>query len=115
MAHFAQIDSEDRVIQVVVVEQAVIDQGVLGDPQAWIQCSYNTAEGRHYLGGQPLRANYPGPGWIYNRQLDIFHPPKPPGTATLNPVTGQWDRPKPRPTLPNIYQWNEELQDWEII
>ena len=40
MAHFAQIDENNVVTQVLVVEQEIIDSGDLGDPSTWIQTSF---------------------------------------------------------------------------
>jgi hypothetical protein len=82
----------------------------------WKQCSYNTRAGVHIHGGTPLRANYPGIGWYYNSEHDIFHPAKPEGcdSWTLNTTTGMWDAPIPQPELTeeqkeaqSYYIWNE--------
>jgi hypothetical protein len=45
MSHFAQIDENNTVTQVLVIEQAVVDTGMFGDPTSWIQTSYNTSAG----------------------------------------------------------------------
>jgi hypothetical protein len=37
MAHFAQIDENNRVVQVIVAEQDFINSGLVGDPARWIQ------------------------------------------------------------------------------
>ena len=60
MAHFAQIDENHIVRQVLVIEQDVIDTGLFGDPNSFVQTSYNTVGGVHRLGGTPLRKNYAG-------------------------------------------------------
>ena len=62
MSHFAQIDGNNIVTQVIVIEQDVVDTGLFGDPASWIQTSYNTSGGVHTLGGTPLRKNYAGGG-----------------------------------------------------
>lgn len=116
MAHFAKLTPDNRVIEVVVADEEFIAQGHLGAPSEFVQCSYNTWAGQHYLGGTPLRANFPGPGWHYDPQLDIFYPPHPGGTARLNTQTGQWERPRPRPNDGQyFYVWNEQQQDWEPV
>ena len=62
MSHYAKIDENNTVVQVIVAEQDVIDSGLFGDPASWIQTSYNTQGGKHLLGGTPLRKNYAGIG-----------------------------------------------------
>lgn len=82
MAHFAQIDDNNVVVQVIVVEQDVINTGLFGDPAKWIQTSYNTRGGIHYGqdgnpdGGVALRKNYAGIGYTYDAGRDAFHSTK---------------------------------------
>ena len=93
MAHFAKIDETNTVTQVIVAEQGFIDTGAVGDPNMWIQTSYNTRGGVHYGengepdGGNALRKNYAGIGYSYNSGLDAFIPPKPHASWTLNTET----------------------------
>ena len=75
MAHFAKIDQNNIVTQVIVVEQDVIDSGLFGDPTSWVQTSYNTRGGVHILGGTPLRKNFAGIGYVYDPVADEFNPP----------------------------------------
>ena len=77
MSHFAQIDENNIVINVIVAEQDFIDSGAVGDPASWIQTSYNTYGNVHILGGTPLRKNYAGIGYTYDSTRDAFIPPKP--------------------------------------
>ena len=83
MAHFAQIQN-NIVTQVIVAEQDVINSGLFGSPASWIQTSYNTHNGVHALGGTPLRKNFAGIGYTYDRVADEFLPPNeaPAPTAT---------------------------------
>jgi hypothetical protein len=82
MAHFAKIDKNNVVIQVVVVDNQHEDRGQeflseeLGLGGTWIQTSYNTVGGTHLLGGNPLRKNYAGVGYTYDAERDAFIPPK---------------------------------------
>jgi hypothetical protein len=77
MSHYAQIDQNSIVTQVIVAEQDFIDSGAVGDPAQWIQTSYNTLGGVHLLGGTPLRKNYAGIGYTYDSTRDAFIPPNP--------------------------------------
>jgi hypothetical protein len=113
MSHFAQIDVNNIVTQVLVIEQDVIDTGLFGDPASWIQTSYNTTGGVHTLGGTPLRKNYAGIGYTYNASRDAFIPPKPFASWTLNEDTCLWEAPTTRPVEEGkIFVWNEETTSW---
>ena len=92
MSHFAQIDLNNTVINVIVAEQAFIDTGAVGDPSTWIQTSYNTQAGVHLLGGTPLRKNYAGLGYTYDKERDAFIPPKPGEDYVLNEDTCVWQQ-----------------------
>lgn len=115
MGHFAQIDNNNIVVQVIVAEQDFINTGVVGDPSKWIQTSYNTYGGVHKLGGTPLRKNYAGIGYHYIPEIDAFVPPKPYPSWTLNTESGLWNAPKPYPQNSDgvWYIWNEDSGDWE--
>lgn len=77
MSHFAEIDENGVVKRVIVAEQDFIDSGKVGDPKNWVQTSYNTIRGKHRLGGTPLRKNYAGVGYTYDKERDAFIPPAP--------------------------------------
>ena len=51
MSHFAKIDDDNIVTQVIVAEQSFINSGAVGDSSSWIQTSYNTHGGVHHCGG----------------------------------------------------------------
>ena len=118
MSHFAKIDENNIVIQIIVAEQAHID--TLPDSEKWIQTSYNTFAGKHYApntafvedGGTPLRKNYAGFGCTYDSGRDAFIPPKPYSSWTLNEGTCQWVAPTSCPGNEGDYLWDESSQDW---
>lgn len=113
MAHFAQIDENNIVTQVLVIEQDVIDTGAFGDPSKWIQTSYNTVGGYHKLGGIPLRKNYAGIGFTYDPVRDAFIPPKPFNSWTLNETKCIWEAPVEMPSDGGVYSWNEDTLSWQ--
>jgi hypothetical protein len=116
MSHFAQIDENNIVTQVIVIEQDVVDTGLFGDPASWIQTSYNTSGGVHTLGGTPLRKNYAGIGYTYDSTRDAFIPPKPYNSWILNETTCLYEAPTPMPTDGKIYNWDEETTSWiEVV
>lgn len=118
MSHFAKINNESIVEQVIVAEQDYIDQ--LEDKDSWIQTSYNTFGGRHLLGGTPLRKNYASIGYFYDKQKDAFIPPQPFPSWVLNEDSCQWESPVPYPTdvgtqeNPKFYSWDEDTLNWVI-
>jgi hypothetical protein len=112
MAHFAQIDGNNIVTQVLVIEQDVVNTGLFGEPSSFVQTSYNTHGGVHTLGGTPLRKNYAGIGYTYDASRDAFIPPKPYNSWVLNETTCQYDAPVPMPTDDKMYSWDENTMNW---
>lgn len=115
MAHFALVNAQGIVEQVIVAEQDVIDSGLFGSPSSWVQTSYNTQGGVHLNGGTPLRKNFAGIGYSYDFVRDAFIPPKPYNSWTLNENTCLWDSPIPYPEDGNKYTWNETNQSWDLM
>lgn len=113
MSHFAKIEN-DLVVQVIVAEQDFVDS-LDGE---WVQTSYNTRNNQHLLGGTPLRGNYAGVGYVYNRTNDVFYPQQPFPSWTLNSTTWSWEPPVEKPEgedlngLMQIYTWDEDAQNW---
>lgn len=134
MAHFAKIIG--GIVQTVIVaEQDAIDDGSQGDPNTWVQTSYNTRGGVHYQPNtdipsedqsKALRKNYAGIGYTYDSDRDAFIPPKPYTTWSLNEQTCLWDPPIPKPLYPftaqdgtNIkperLEWDDNEVNWKLI
>jgi hypothetical protein len=107
MSHFAEI-VDGVVTQVIVAEQDVIDT-LDGE---WVQTSYNTEAGLHKLGGTPLRKNYAGIGYTYDRERDAFIPPKPFTSWVLNEDTCMWEAPIAMPTDGKSYKWDKITNNW---
>ena len=114
MAHFAKVQN-GIVTQVIVAEPEFFETFVDTSPGEWIQTSYNTYGGVHKLGGTPLRKNYAGTGFTYDKTRDAFIPPQPYPSWTLNEETCLWDSPVPYPTDGELYIWNEETQTWDLV
>ena len=114
MAHYAKV-TDGIVTKVIVAEQEFFDTFVDDSAGEWIQTSYNTHGGEHTLGGTPLRKNYAGTGFTYDKTRDAFIPPKPYESWILNEETCLWDSPVPYPEDGQIYNWNEESQTWDLM
>ena len=120
MAHFAQLDSNNVVTQVIVVSNDDITdsngnevesigvafcQKLLGGDTNWKQTSYNNN----------MRTRYAGIGYSYNSELDAFIPPQPYTSWTLNSTSKDWEAPITQPTLTeeqtaagSYYRWDED-------
>ena len=112
MAHFAKIDENNIVTEVIVAEQDFIDSGLVGDSSKWIQTSYNTHGGVHLLGGTPFRKNFAGIGYTYDSLKDAFIPPKLHSGWILNEETCLWEPPIAYPNDGKIYVWDDESLNW---
>ena len=95
MAHFAKV-VDGVVTQVIVAEPEFFQTFVDSSPGEWIQTSYNTF-GNQHPEGRPLRGNYAGIGFTYDRTNDVFIAPKPADNATLNTETWLWEVPAEEP------------------
>jgi hypothetical protein len=116
MSHYAEIDSNNVVVRIIVAEQDFIDSGAVGNPSSWVQTSYNTKGGIHLLGGTPLRKNFAGIGYTYDPAIDAFVPPKPYESWLLNEETCLWEAPVQRPDDDKFYNWDESSLSWvEVI
>jgi hypothetical protein len=114
MAHFAKV-LNSIVQQVIVAEPDFFNTFVDSSPGEWIQTSYNTRGGQHTNGGTPLRKNYAGIGFSYDRQKDAFIPPKPFESWNLNEDTCLWEAPTPYPQDDKNYIWDETTVSWKEV
>jgi hypothetical protein len=122
MAHFAQLDENNKVTQIIVVNNSdcndfsfpdsepvgiVFCKSLFGDDTNWKQTSYNNNFRRQY-------AHING---YYLSEPDVFTIPQPFPSWTLNVQTGEWIAPIPKPDTPSNYVavWDEEGQEWDII
>ena len=101
------------VVKVIVAEPEFFETFVDDIPGEWIQTSYNTSGGVHLQGGTPLRKNYAGIGYTYDKTLDAFIPPKPYVSWILDEETCLWNAPIARPD--DNYVWNEDTVSWQEV
>ena len=111
MAHYAKVN-KGIVEKVIVAEASFFDTYTDNSPGAWIQTSYNTRGGVHQLGGTPLRKNYAGIGYIYDKSRDAFYRPQPYNSWTLNESTCLWEAPVAFPDDGKKYEWSESSTNW---
>ena len=117
MAHFAQLDDNNVVTQVIVVANsdtadangvekeytgAAFCERLFGG--TWKQTSYNGN----------IRKNYAGIGFTYHEDIDAFAAPQPYPSWTLNDQA-QWQPPVPMPadaSAEKSYAWDEATTSW---
>ena len=131
MAYFAQLDEDNKVTQVISVNNDVITDGdgveqeslgitflqnLYGSDTTWKQTSYNTKENKHYNGldsdhipvlsddqTKAFRGNFAGVGDTYDPVNDIFYPDRPEGlnSWTFNISKAKWEAPITYPSIVN--------------
>ena len=120
MAHFAKLDENNVVTQVIVVDNKDITDPHSGQEDEilgiafckkllggnWKQTSYNGN----------MRTRYAGIGYSYNAGLDAFVPPQPHASWVLDNATANWESPLgAAPALTDaeseagsFYTWDED-------
>lgn len=115
MAHFAQLDENNVVTQVVVINNnELLDNGVeseekgiafcrsiFGQDTNWKQTSYNRS----------FRKNHAAIGYTYRSDIDAFVAPRQFDSWTLD-ENAQWAAPIPMPSDGSAYAWDEQNQAW---
>ena len=126
MSHFAKLDENNIVTQVIVVSNEDITDPFTGQEDEilgiafckkllggnWKQTSYNNNR----------RVRYAGIGYSYNAALDAFITPKPFPSWVLVEETADWESPLgPAPELTeaqveskSFYKWDEEELEWVL-
>ena len=123
MAHFAELNSDNIVLRVVVVansDTATEDgtetesigvsfcQKLFGG--TWVQTSYNGN----------FRKNYACIGSTYDVGRNAFYSPKPFNSWVLNETTCVWEAPVALPSdsgegdPPKMYKWDEDSTSWVV-
>ena len=119
MAHFAELDSSNKVLQVIVISNTDVDANG-GDKHAdaetfvasivphstggtsWKQTSYNNN----------FRKQYTCKGQVYDASKNKFIAPKPFASWSLD-SNDDWKAPVDKPDEDKIYIWNETDRRWD--
>ena len=115
MAHFAELDADNRVLRVLVLADESCKDSEGNESEAvgvafmtnllggnWKQCSFNNS----------IRREYPSVGWEYVSQGDFFRPSRPYVQWLFDDETNRWVAPHPKPD-DNLYDWDEEEGIWK--
>lgn len=122
MAHFAQLDENNIVINAIVVDNKdILDsdgneseelgiifcKNLLGEDTRWVQTSYNNN----------FRFRFATLGMYYDEERDAFYDP-------INPYPNSWffneEQMKYKPPVKypkdgRIYTWDEEILNWKPV
>ena len=113
MAHYAFLDKNNVVTEVIVgIDETELIEGK--DPETWYGEFKGQVCKRTSFNGN-IRKNYAGVGFYFDENKDAFIPPQPYPSWTLDAKTCLWVAPIAYPTDGLIYNWNEELGDWEAV
>ena len=119
MAHFAELDDNNIVKQVIVVSNVDISDSdgieneeigiffckkLFGAQTKWKQTSYNNN----------FRKRFAGIGYTYDAINDVFINPQPYPSWTLDD-NFDWQPPVEKPSDEQEYEWNEDTQSWDIV
>ena len=118
MAHFAELDENNTVLQVIVVHNNELLDTSGNENEAkgvefcstlfghtnWVQTSYNNN----------IRKQFAGIGSTYDSESDVFVAPQPYPSWSLDD-NNDWQPPTPMPEDDNVYSWNEETQSWDLV
>ena len=123
MAHFAELNENNIVVNVyVIMNQDIMDENnteqellginlckkLYGQHKRFVQTSYNNN----------FRKRYASIGDVFDESYNAFiTPPKYP-SFIFNEQELSWDPPVPYPddpNLDNIYIWNEDILNWELL
>ena len=102
MSHFAKIDKDNIVTEVIVAEQDFINSGAVGDSFLWIQTSYNNN----------FRKQFAAVGYKYDKLNDVFIARQPYDSWILDD-SFDWQPPTARPDDGKQYLWNEDTTSWD--
>lgn len=124
MAHYALIDSNNVVVQVITgVDETIIQidldgTEVGGSSEAWEQFYQNqpwhqglTCKRTSY--NNKIRKQFAGIGCAYDPNTDEFVSPQPYASWYLD-ENNDWQPPIPEPT-DGLYEWNESTQSWHEL
>ena len=126
MAHYAQVNENNIVTNVIVVSDEFTEATEwLTETYGpkWIVTSYNTRAGVHYSpitgepdDGAPVYYNYASIGYIWDPENQAFYDPSPPYKSwTLDKSNYTWVPPVPKPIDWPEAIWNEPTLSWAKV
>jgi hypothetical protein len=134
MAHYAKISEENKVLQVLTLDnsnalntegqedeaigQVYLEKHNNWPAHLWIKTSYNTIGNIHVKGGTPFRGNYAGIGFEWDKNNQIFWPKKPFTSWIKHNNSASWKSPigdEPALTAEQTSQNEAGTHNWEYF
>lgn len=144
MAHFAEIDANNVVTNIIFIDNENITPGdneteeqkgisylqnLFGSDKTYVQCSYGTHKNKYYNinengeyiynennQNKKLRKNFPQPDWIWDSGRNCFYEPKRFDSWVFNEDTATYEAPVAYPDDDTkVYEWDEVNQQWIIV
>lgn len=123
MAHYAFLDENNIVVQVIVgknenelLNGQSVDWEDFYGKEMGLTCkrtSFNTFRNEHTGGGVAFRGNYAGIGYTYDAERDAFIAPQPFPSWIFNEDILSWESPVEFPFDSGIpHDWDEENEQW---
>lgn len=125
MAHYAFI--KDNLVTEVIVGKDETETAPEGfsdweayyltkrpDQDSCKRTSYNTISNTHRENGTAFRGNYAGIGYTYDEVNDVFYPPSPYNSWSLD-SNWVWQPPVAYPDDGQGYTWDEDTVSWVLI
>lgn len=118
MAHFAKVNSDNLVEQVIVISNSdlvdetgqenetlgvAICEQIVG-PGLWVQTSYNGN----------FNGEFARPGYVYTPEHRTFRSPHPPFPSWSVGPNGTWVAPVDKPISDFLINWSELNQNWVV-
>lgn len=92
MAHYVELDGDNKVLRVVVVNNDY--EPTEADGIAWCHGFFGGGTWKKTSYNATIRKNYAGVGFTYDASRDAFIPPQPHPTWVLNEETCNWAPPQ---------------------
>ena len=102
MKYFAKVKN-GIVEKVMLAEASFFDIFVDDSPGTWIETYKDRSQ----------RVHYAGIGYSYDETKDVFIPPQPYPSWTLNGTTYLWESPSAYPNDGKLYNWDESTKSWK--
>jgi hypothetical protein len=112
MAHYALLDSNNVVTEVIVgIDENELIEGL--SPEVWYGnfCGQVCKRTSYNASSNGFRKQYAGIGYSYDADLDIFIAPAPFGSWILD-ENHDWQPPTPMPVNDKKYAWFEPNKQW---
>ena len=113
MAHFAELDNDNKVLRVVVVGNDCVPSDEHVDGETWCINFFNGGTWKQTSYNNNFRKQYCGTGFTYDAAKNKFISPKPHASWALD-SNDDWQAPVtyPTDTTDKSISWDEAGQKW---